>query len=179
MYPQKHLRFVAVAILLASFATTAKAGELSMIVNGKSFHMGSQYHWNEDNQGIGLEFDFDSRSKWIKSGMVNGFRDSMDKMSYMAGAGLRRRFFETDSVGGLYFDAGLTAFLMTRQDVNNNQPFPGVLPVIAAGNRYVGFNLTYIPKIVIHDIAHADRVDPNIRGVFFLQAKIPFGLQRD
>jgi len=174
----KRFRIFIVALLLASLASPAAAGELSMIVNGKSFHVGADYGWNEDNHGIGFEYDMASRSRWIKSGIVNGFRDSLDNMSYMAGAGLRRRIFESERLAGLYFDAGLVAFLMVREDINQRQPFPGVLPVITAGNRYVGLNLTYIPKIVIHDMAHADQVDPNIRGVFFLQAKITLGRGR-
>jgi len=172
----KYLRLFIVALLLAGVAAPATAGELSMIISGKSYHIGADYSWNEDNHGIGFEYDFTRRSRWIKSGVANAFRDSLENMSYMVGAGLRRRLFETDRLAGFYFDAGLVAFLMMREDVKQNQPFPGILPVIAAGNRHIGLNLTYIPKIVIHDMAHADRVDPNIRGVFFIQAKISLGM---
>jgi hypothetical protein len=150
-----------------------------MMLNGKSFHVDSEYSWNEDNRGIGFEYDFTGDSRWIKSGLVNGFRDSLNNMSYMAGAGLRRRVFQSDSLAGLYFDAGVVAFLMVREDINNREPFPGVLPVVTAGNRHIGLNLTYIPKMLVHDFAHADRVDPNIGGVFFLQAKITLGFNRD
>ena len=46
--------------------------------------------------------------------MANGFRDSTDNMSYMAGAGLHRRIFETHKLAGFYVYAGLNAFVMTR-----------------------------------------------------------------
>ena len=178
MQTSKRLPVFLAAMLLASVASPAAAGDLNMIVSGKSYHVGADYSWNEDNRGIGFEYDFTRRSRWIKSGVANAFRDSLDNMSYMAGAGLRRRIFETERLAGLYFDAGLVAFLMAREDIKNGQPFPGILPVIAAGNRHIGLNLTYIPKIVIHDMAHADRVDPNIQGVFFIQAKISLGMGR-
>jgi len=171
----KHIRTFVAALLLAHVASPAAADQLNMIINGKSFHMGSDYRWNEDNFGMGFEYDFANRSQWIKSGIVNGFRDSLDNMSYMAGGGLRRRFFETEQLAGLYFDAGLVAFLMSRQDINDNQPFPGILPMITLGNRHVGLNLSYVPQMAVHDIAHADEIDPNIKGVFFLQAKIAVG----
>ena len=174
----KHIPTFIAALLLAHVAPSAAADQLSMIINGKSFHMGSDYRWNEDNYGMGFEYDFANRSGWIKSGIVNSFRDSLDNMSYMAGAGLKRRFFETDRLAGLYFDAGLVAFLMSRQDINDNRPFPGILPMITLGNRHVGLNLSYVPEMAVHKIAHADEVDPNIRGVIFLQAKIALGHRR-
>lgn len=171
----KHLPAYVAVSLMAHVASPAAADQLSIIISGKSFHMGSDYRWNEDNHGLGFEYDFESRSRWIRSGIVNGFRDSLDNMSYMVGAGLRRRIFESDRLAGLYFDAGIVAFLLSRKDINDNQPFPGILPMITLGNRYAGLNLTYVPEIAVREIAHADQVDPNIRGVFFLQAKITLG----
>lgn len=174
----KHLQTFIAALFLAHVASPAAADQLSMIINGKSFHLGAEHRWNEDNRGVGFEYDFSQRSHWIVSGVINGFRDSLDNMSYMAGAGLRRRFFETDRLAGLYFDAGIVAFLMSRQDINDNQPFPGILPMVTLGNRHVGLNLTYVPEMAVHEIARADEVDPNIKGVLFLQAKIALGDRR-
>ena len=39
--------------------------------------------------------------------MANGFRDSTNNMSYMAGAGLYRRIFESDKLAGFNIYAGL------------------------------------------------------------------------
>jgi hypothetical protein len=33
-------------------------------------------------------------------------------------------------------------------------------------------NLTYLPKKAVHEIAHADDVDPTIGGVVFVQLKL-------
>ena len=104
--------------------------------------------------------------------MANGFRDSNDQMSYMAGGGIHRRLLETDRLSGFYIDAGINAFIMTRQDVNDNRPFPGVLPCLTIGNRYAGFNLTYLPKKAIERFTNADVMDPSLSGILFVQFKV-------
>jgi hypothetical protein len=104
--------------------------------------------------------------------MANGFRDSADGMSYMAGAGLHRRLFETDKLNQFYIYAGLSAFVMTREDVNEGNPFPGVLPSISIGNSNLGFNLTYMPRTAIEKLTNSRVVDPTIDGIFFLQFKV-------
>ena len=104
--------------------------------------------------------------------MANGFRDSTDNMSYMAGAGLHRRIFETDRLAGFYIYAGLNAFVMTRDDVNDSKPFPGILPSISIGNEKVGFNLSYLPRQAIEETTNSTLVDPTLSGVLFLQFKV-------
>jgi len=159
-----------VAVLLP--ASPATAGELSAIINGKSYHINSTYDWNEDNYGVGAEYVFSTESRWKKSVVANGFRDSNNKMSYMAGAGLHRRLIESKRLAGFYFDAGLTAFVMTREDVDNNKPFPGVLPTLSFGNRYAGFSLTYLPRRAVQKMVDAKIADPSISGVVFVQFKV-------
>ena len=121
----------------------------------------SSYDWNEDNTGLGVEYQFEQKSAWRTTAMANGFRDSTDNMSYMAGAGLHRRLFETDKLSGFYVYAGLNAFLMTRNDVNDRKPFPGVLPSLSIGNDKVGFNLTYMPKSGSRERDELDRDGPD------------------
>ena len=104
--------------------------------------------------------------------MANGFRDSTNHMSYMAGAGIHRRIFETDRLSGFYIYAGLNAFLMSRDDVNDGKPFPGVLPNISVGTEKVGLNLTYVPGKAIDEMADANFLDPSLSGILFLQVKI-------
>ncbi|MBT8084229.1 MAG: hypothetical protein HKN35_06130 [Woeseia sp.] len=166
------LAVLTLALILAALDSTAFAGSLDVIVNGKSHHVNSKYDWNENNFGLGLEYEFEQRSRWIKSVNVNYFSDSLENMSYMAGAGLKRRLFQSEKFGGVYFDAGIVAFLMARKDINDYNPFPGVLPALTLGNRYGGINLTYLPKKAVHDIAHANVVDPTIGGVVFVQFKV-------
>ncbi len=168
--PGKAALVVGIAALFLTVAPTV-AGELSAIVNGKSYHVNSSHDWNEDNYGVGLEYRFASRSRWYFTAMANGFRDSNSEMSYMAGGGLHRRLFEWQRYGRVYMDVGLNAFLMTRHDVNDNRPFPGMLPSISVGNRHVGINLTYLPRQVTQDLVGADIVDPTVSGIFFMQLK--------
>ncbi len=162
------------SIILVSLtpASVAVAGQLSAVVNGKSYHVGSSYEWNEDNYGLGVEYQFASRSRWKAVTMANGFRDSNDDMSYMAGAGLHRRLLESERLAGFYFDVGLNAFLMTRKDVNDNRPFPGILPSLTVGNRHMGINLIYLPKAAVRTVLKADMTDPAISGILFMQLKI-------
>lgn len=153
-------------------AHTASAGEFSTVLNGKSFHLGSDKSWNEKNYGLGIEYQLDTVSKWKTIFMVNGFRDSYNNMSYMAGGGLHRTVFTSDSFDGLYVDLGVNAFVMKRDKVNDNRPFPGALPSMTIGNRYMGVNVTYMPRFAIKKITPKHAMDKNMRGVVFLQFKM-------
>ena len=66
----------------------------------------------------------------------------------------------------------MPAFVMTRTDVNDNKPFPGALPSLTVGNRYVGVNLTYMPKVAVEKMYDSKMVDESISGIVFLQFKI-------
>ena len=160
-----------VALLLCLSSAPALAGKSHAIVNGKSYHFNSSYDWNENNYGFGLEHEFEQKSPWKKVVMANGFRDSTDNMSYMAGAGLHRRIFETHKLAGFYVYAGLNAFVMTRED-NGGDPFPGILPSISVGNDKFGMNLTYLPRKAVEATTDSHVVDPTLSGILFLQFKI-------
>ena len=169
----KKLLLVSVSLLLVSLpAASALAGDLSLVLNGRSYHVNSSYDWNENNSGVGLEYQFGTESRWKKSVVANGFKDSTDSMSYMAGVGLHRRFVQSERLAGFYLDAGLSAFIMTREDVDDNKPFPGILPSVSVGNRYAGFNLTYLPKQAVEEMVDAEFVDPTLSGIVFVQFKI-------
>lgn len=159
-------------ILFALQISPAMAGKSSAVLNGKSYHFNSTYDWNENNFGLGLEHEFESDSAWRITVMANGFRDSTDSMTYMAGAGLHRRLFETDRMSGFYIYAGLNAFIMTRDDVEGSKPFPGILPSVCIGNEKIGFNLTYLPRQAVEATTQSEIVDPTISGVLFVQFKI-------
>ena len=163
---------IVVAALLMFSSSPAFAGKFNAVVNGKSYHFNSSYQWNENNYGFGVEHEFTQKSAWRKVAMANGFRDSTDNMSYMAGAGLHRRIYETDQLAGFYIYAGFNAFLMTREDVNGNKPFPGILPSISIGNDKVGLNLTYLPKKAVEQTTNSSMVDPTLSGILFLQFKV-------
>ena len=166
------IQLIVVATLLSLSSAPAFAGKFSAVVNGKSYHFNSSYQWNENNYGFGVEHEFTQKSAWRKVAMANGFRDSTNNMSYMAGAGLHRRIYETDELAGFYIYAGLNAFVMTREDVNGNKPFPGILPSISIGNDKVGLNLTYMPKKAVEEATNSGMVDPTLSGILFLQFKV-------
>jgi hypothetical protein len=166
------IHVIAASLLLVLSASPALAGTLSAVVNGKSHHFNSTYDWNEDNYGFGIEHQFEQKSAWRTIAMANGFRDSTDNMSYMAGAGIHRRLYETHKLAGFYVYAGLNAFIMTRDDVNGSKPFPGILPSISIGNDKVGFNLTYMPKKAVEATTDSMMVDPTLSGILFLQFKV-------
>jgi len=165
-------RLLLLTLLFTLPHSSAMAGSLSAVINGKSVHVDASEDWNEDNYGLGVEYQFESRSSWKKQIMVNGFRDSNDEMSYMFGGGLHRSLFASERMNGFYIDAGINAFLMTRRDINNNQPFPGLLPSLTFGNRHMGLNLTYLPKFAVEQIYDEDMLDESMNGIFFLQFKV-------
>ena len=103
--------------------------------------------------------------------MANGFRDSTNNMSYMAGAGLHRRIYETHKLAGFYVYAGLNAFVMTRDDTGGD-PFPGILPSISVGNDKFGVNLTYLPRQAVEATTNSHVVDPTLSGILFMQFKV-------
>jgi hypothetical protein len=173
---------VCLAGLLAAFCNTAAAqsnASWDVVLNGRAVHINAAHNWNEDNWGLGFEHEFASSSPWIKVALANGFNDSMGKPSYMAGGGIKRRF----SMGSqdFYVDLGAIAFVMTREDVNHNEPFPGVLPAATFGFKRVALNLTYMPETVVDRVTNSKKYDPTMEGVFFLQLKLDaslFGLGR-
>jgi len=163
-------KILVTTLILAS--SVASAGNINAVVNGKSYHFNSSHEWNEDNSGLGIEYEFTQTSAWKKIAMANAFRDSTNSMSYMAGAGLHRRIYETEALDGFYIYAGINAFLMTRDDVGGSKPFPGILPSVSLGNRKVGLNVTYLPRKAVEEMTDSFVVDPTLDGILFLQFKV-------
>jgi hypothetical protein len=158
-------RFLAVT-LVSLLSVPAGAGQLSLIVNGKALHFDTPagQKFNEENWGAGFQYDFDAIGEdkhWVPFLAVSGFRDSMKNPSYYAGGGILRRYRFNESSLPVNLDVGAIAFLMTREDFHDNQPFPGILPVVSFGTDRVALNITYIP-----------RVDPKMVPLVFFQLKI-------
>jgi hypothetical protein len=166
---------VGVAFLWVSLCGTAEAaGPWDVVLNGRSVHMNATHEWNEDNWGLGVEREFSSERPWVKVALANAFTDSMGDRSYMAGGGIKRRFrVRSDD---FYVDLGAIGFLMTRETVNRNQPFPGVLPAATLGFKRVALNVTYLPESVVDSVTSSSRHDPTMEGVFFLQLKLDASL---
>jgi hypothetical protein len=168
---------VCIAGALAAFCHTAAAqsnGSWDVVLNGRAVHVNATRNWNEDNWGLGFEHEFASSSPWVKVALANGFKDSMGNPSYMAGGGIKRRF----AIGSqdFYVDLGGVAFVMTRENVNHNEPFPGVLPAATFGFKRVALNMTYMPEAVVERVTNSKKHDPSMEGVFFLQLKLDASL---
>lgn len=170
-------RCSAILLLLAVLFTTTAAhaqSDWDVVLNGRSVHINAAKDWNEENWGLGVEREFNSNGRWVKLAIANGFKDSDGDPSYMAGGGLKRRFkLFSDHA---YFDVGVIGFLMTRQDVRHNQPFPGVLPAMTFGGKRVAVNVTYLPEAAVDAVTNAHQVDPHMSGVFFIQLKLDASL---
>jgi hypothetical protein len=144
---QTILKQLLALIFLSLLAAPAWAGELHVVLNGKAIHL-DKGDYNENNWGLGFEYDYNPEAKWIT--FINGsfFQDSNDNTSTYFGPGMKRRYQIGSAMGAdWHFDYGVIAFLMTRKDYKNNNPFPGVLPFISLGTRNVSLNATYIPRV--------------------------------
>ena len=172
MKPLYAARFALISLLITVPWSSAMAGELSTVFNGKSIHVDASEEWNEDNFGLGLEYQFATQSRWKRVLMANGFQYSNAEMSYMAGGGIHRNLYTTDRLHGFYVDAGISAFVMTRKDVNDDQPFLGALPSLTLGNQYVGINLTYLPRQAVERMYDSEMMDESLSGIVFLQFKM-------
>ena len=89
-----------------------------------------------------------------------------------------RRVLESERYADFYVDVGLNAFLMTRSDYDDGRPFPGLLPSLSTGNRHVGINLTYLPKIAVEKFMSASISDPSLSGILFVQFKFSVNAQK-
>lgn len=163
---------LSILVLVLMSAEPAHSGEMSAVINGKSFHLNATEDWNENNLGFGVEYQFATESRWKTIIMANGFRDSSDKPTFMAGAGLHRNLFTSERLQGFYVDAGINAFVMTRDDVNDNRPFPGALPSLTVGTRHMGFNLSYLPRKAVEKLYDAHMADEGITGIVYVQFKL-------
>jgi hypothetical protein len=140
-------------LFLLFTCTAVNADSLHLILSGKSIHLDTANSFNEKNWGLGFEYNFEERNKWIP--LITGltFKDSLKRTSNYLGGGTKRRFLLGDDPDGMHIDAGVFAFVMTRQDYKNNDPFIGALPFISVGNSRFSVNVTYVPKIVPKMIA--------------------------
>lgn len=166
------LAFLTVVLAWTGFGGAASAQDWSLVLNGKSIHVNSSKDWNERNWGLGMEREFDTQSRWVKVALVNGFKDSQNEMSYMAGGGIKRRFRLRGISDELYVDLGVVGFLMTRDDVNDNRPFPGLLPAMTVGTDRMALNVTFLSERMMDSATNVTRVDPTVSGLVFLQLKL-------
>lgn len=175
-------RLAGAGLLAFGLLGTAQAGQWDIVFNGKAIHLDAERDWNESNWGLGFEHEFNPEARWVKLTLGNGFLDSDEHVSYMAGGGIKRRFRLPVGQRRVHVDLGAVGFFMTRHDVGSSRPFPGILPVVSVGTRQFAFNMTYLPGQLAEDVARARTADPNLDGILFVQFKVSsrlFALGRD
>lgn len=144
---ETRLKSVLLFILLAMLAhLPAGANELQVIISGRAIHVGSN-DLNENNYGLGLQYDFATHRRWIPLINLASLKDSNDNTSRYIGAGIKRRFKLNSGQQKLNFDLGAAALVMKRPGYNDDKPFLGALPFIALSNDWGGINATYVPSI--------------------------------
>ncbi|MDH5573307.1 MAG: hypothetical protein OEY89_16210, partial [Gammaproteobacteria bacterium] len=107
--------------------------ELHLVLNGKAYHFDRTKNYNEDNWGIGFEYDLGKSDGWIPLVTGSTFKDSNDQTSNYLGGGIKHRFGLDSASSGIHLDIGVIGFLMTRKDYNANDPFFGALPFVSVG----------------------------------------------
>lgn len=140
------MRTLLVGILMIVGMLQAQAGELHLVVNGKAYHF-SNRNYNEKNYGVGFEYDFKRKSNWIHFFNGSTFKDSLMNQSNYIGYGMKRRYKLENDPEGWHADFGFVVFLMTRKDMYDDHPFPGILPVASVGKQWFAINATYIPSV--------------------------------
>ncbi len=140
----KSVLFLLALALLANFSVSAD--ELQVIISGRAIHMGSN-NQNENNYGIGLQYDFINHRRWIPTINLASFKDSNDNTSRYIGAGMKRRFKLRSGQQRMNFDLGAAGLVMKRPGYNNDKPFLGALPFISLSNDWGGINATYVPSL--------------------------------
>jgi hypothetical protein len=140
------IKKILLSVVLLILLPTANAGNLQAIISGKTFHTSGD-NLNENNIGLGLQYEFAAKNRWIPLVNFASFEDSNNQNSKYVGAGIKRRFKISYNPFPIYFDAGALGLAMTRQDYNDNQPFLGAIPFVSISNNWAGINATYVPKI--------------------------------
>ena len=109
----KSARLLLVLALSPTFPSSAN--ELQVIISGRAIHVGSN-DLNENNYGLGLQYDFTANRHWIPLINLASVKDSNDNTSRYIGAGMKRRFKLSSGQQRLNFDLGAAALVMKRPD---------------------------------------------------------------
>lgn len=165
-HAEKFLVFAMLGFILA-YASSVRADELHLLVNGKAIHFKKQPNvdYNESNWGAGIQYEWGAKNDaWVPFATAAGFNDSNRNPSYYAGGGVLRRYYFGRGLDATHADVGVVGFVMTRKEYKDGDPFLGVLPAFSIGTDKIALNMTYIP-----------RVDPKMVPILFFQLKISLG----
>ncbi len=151
---------VVLVIISLLLSPQLMADSFRLVINGKAVHE-KKGSLNEENWGLGFEYEFNEDQDWIPFANGGTFLDSFNNPSNYLGGGIKRRYHLSDDKNGWRVDLGISAFFMTRKDINNERPFFGALPYISVGTELAALNITYIPP-----------VSPKFTSLWFFQASV-------
>jgi hypothetical protein len=110
-------------------------GDYSLVLNGASKHLNTDYDYNERNPGLGLLAEKDG--KFLT---VGGYKNSHDDNSFYVGGGLKKRFGSD-----YYIEPGIFGGAFTGYEPSI---MPAILPMLSVGKKGGGaLNTMYSPKI--------------------------------
>lgn len=147
VFNDKEAFFLKIHLLLFLFifsTFSVHADELHLIISGKSFHINPKQDWNENNHGLGFEYDFNSQSNWTPLFTGASIKDSNNQTSNYIGGGVKYNVLDKND---FFISLGGIIFYMTRKDYQDNKPFLGAIPFISIGYQRVSTNITYVPDI--------------------------------
>jgi lipid IVA palmitoyltransferase len=124
-------------------------GKVELYVPFLSYHMPFAYsadkrsEYNEYPGGAGIGLGRYNASGNYEATYAMAFLDSHSDMSYMVGYA----WIPTWNVGKseVKVGAGLTGFIMSRQDYFGGVPFPGLLPVASISYKQLSLQAAYVP----------------------------------
>ena len=141
-------------------------GTLELYLPLHTHHLRSAYTkeqiagYQENPPGLGVGFGrYNEKGNW-EGVYAMGFHDSHFKPQWMAGYGWKTFWNPVDEVK---LGLGYTAFLMTRADIFDYKPFPGILPIASIGYRNLSLETAFVPG------------GAGAGNVFFFWAKWEFG----
>lgn len=157
---------VLAAGLLSFWVSWASAGDLWLLVNGHAVHLEERPNdVNEDNYGLGLQYDQEWRGDWLWFLFSSGFQSSQNEPAYDMGAGLRRRYPFYGMFRNLHLDLGAAAMVIAHDGYRDGGPVPALLPVASLGGSHFALNAAFVPP-----------VDEQVTPLVFFQLMYSLGL---
>lgn len=139
------LRITALCLLCAP--GLAAGDQLSLVVNGLSFHYPRHESFNERNYGYGVQYDKVLAHKQTLLAGAGVFQDSYSTQAHYVGLGWTARTLNLEQ---LHVDAGavlLVAASSAYREYYGQQVIAVPLPFVTVGNDRVGLNAMYAPKL--------------------------------
>ena len=76
---------LSILLIALSSLVPASANDLQLVISGRAYHQGSGSDLNEDNFGIGLQYDFATHRRWVPLINMASLKDSNDNQMFAIG----------------------------------------------------------------------------------------------